>query len=60
MILTNATNCLLKLLEQDNDLILAYGLQRKVAKLESVDLRESFNFKNYTKLLNPIKRAMRN
>ena len=60
VILSNATNCLLKLLEQDNDLILAYGLQRKVAKLDSVDLKESFNSQNYTKLPNPIKRAMRN
>ena len=55
VILTNATNCLLKLLEQDNDLILAYGLQRKVAKLDSVDLKESFNSQNYVNLVNKYK-----
>lgn len=60
VILSNATSCLLKLLEKDDNLILAYGLQRKVARLEEVDLEENFNFQNCTKLLNPIKMAMRN
>ena len=54
VLLSNATNSLLKLLEKNDELILAYGLQRKVSKLAEVDLKENFNTENYTKLFYPI------
>ena len=60
VLLSNATNSLLKLLEKNDELILAYGLQRKVSKLAEVDLKENFNTENYTKLFYPVKKAMRN
>ena len=40
VILSNATLCLLNLLEKNRESVLAYGLQRKVENIKSVDLNE--------------------
>ena len=60
VILSNATFCLLKLLEKNQESVLAYGLQRKVENIKSVYLEEDFDCNNYHILQNPILLAMRN
>ena len=42
ILLKDATASLIRILENDNSLVLAYGLQRKVSNLKSVDLSERF------------------
>jgi len=44
VILSNATFCLLQLLEKNQQSVLAYGLQRKVKNIKSIDLEEAFDF----------------
>ncbi len=60
ILLKDATASLIRILENDNSLVLAYGLQRKVSNLKSVDLSERFNFHDYSIVKNTIKKAMRN
>ena len=60
VILSKATFCLLNLLENNKDSVLAYGLQRKVKNIKSVDLEEDFDFNKTLIIKNPILLAMRN
>tara|TARA_B100000963_G_C22625599_1_gene672146 strand:+ start:152 stop:1060 length:909 start_codon:yes stop_codon:yes gene_type:complete len=60
VILSNATFCLLKLLEKNQKSVLAYGLQRKVKNIKSVDLKEDFDCNKTFIIQNPILLAMRN
>ena len=60
VILRNATLCLLQLLEKNQKSVLAYGLQRKVKNIKSVDLNEAFDCNKSFVIQNPIFLAMRN
>ena len=60
IILSDTTLCLLNILEKNSNLVLAYGLQRKVANLKDVDLDQQFNHQNYTIIKNTVRKAMRN
>ena len=60
IILSNATFGLLRLLEKNQESVLAYGLQRKVKNIKSVDLEEEFDFDKTFIIHNPIFQAMRN
>ena len=60
VILSNATFCLLKLLENNQESVLAYGLQRKVKNIKLVDLEENFDCDKTLIIQNPILLAMRN
>ena len=60
VILSNATFCLLKLLENNQESVLAYGLQRKVKNIKLVDLEEDFDCDKTLIIQNPILLAMRN
>ena len=60
IILSNATFCLLQLLEKNQQSVLAYGLQRKVKNIKSIYLEEAFDFNNTVLIQNPILLAMRN
>ena len=60
VILSNATLCLLNLLEKNRDSVLAYGLQRKVENIKSVDLDEVFDCNDTFIIEKPIFLAMRN
>ena len=60
VILSNATLCLLRLLEKNQESVLAYGLQRKVKNIKSVDLGEDFDFDKSLIIKTPILLAMRN
>ena len=53
VILSEATASLLNILERYPNLILAYGLQRKVNNLESVNLNEKFKHNDFS--INPIR-----
>jgi glycosyltransferase involved in cell wall biosynthesis len=60
VILSNATFCLVNLLEKNQESVLAYGLQRKVENIKLVDLEEEIDFNDFDILHNPILLAMRN
>ena len=60
IILSETTDALLNILETDKDLVLVYGLQRKVKNLNDINIFENFDKRNYTVIHNPIKKAMRN
>ncbi len=60
VILSKATFCLLKLLEKDQEAVLAFGLQRKVKNIKSVDFDEDFDCNNNSIIQTPIFSAMRN
>ena len=60
MILSEATISLLNILERYPNVILAYGLQRKVKNLEHVNLFEKFNQGDYSIVSNTLLKAMRN
>ena len=60
VILSNATLCLLNLLEKNRDSVLAYGLQRKVENIKSVDLNEKIDCNDTFIIEKPIFLAMRN
>ncbi len=60
ILLSDATASLIRILENNKSLILAYGLQRKVSNLKSVNLSETFNFHDVSIIKNTIKKAMRN
>ncbi len=60
VILSDTTASLIKILEKNSKLVLAYGLQRKVMSLKDVNLYEKFNDKNYSIISGTIKKAMRN
>ena len=60
LILSNTTLSLLKILEKNPEVILAYSLQRKVMDLNTVDLYETFDLNNYSIISNTVKKAMRN
>ena len=60
VILSETTISLLNLLEKNPNVILAYGLQRKVKSLKSVDLFEKFNHSDYSIISNTLFKAMRN
>ena len=60
IILSQSTQFLMETLEQNSDCVLAYGLQRKVADLFSVDLDEKIKKKEIKIIKKPIKLAMRN
>ncbi len=60
IILSETTSALINILETKRDLVLVYGLQRKVEDLNDVDIYEKFDKSNYSIIQNPIKKAMRN
>ncbi len=60
LLMFSATSSLVQILEKNDDCILAYGLQRKVEDLSTVDLKQSLDTKKTTKIYNPIKLAMKN
>ena len=60
VILSNATFCLVNLLEKNQESVLAYGLQRKVENIKLVDLEEEIDCNDFDILHNPILLAMRN
>ncbi len=60
IILSNATFCLLKLLEKNKRSVLAYGLQRKVSNIKSVNLDEDFDCNETFVIKKPTLLAMRN
>ena len=60
VILSNATLCLLNLLEKNSESVLAYGLQRKVENIKLVDLEEVFDCNDTFIIEKPIFLAMRN
>ena len=60
IILSNATLCLLNLLEKNRGSVLAFGLQRKVENIKSVDLDEVFDCNDTFIIEKPIFLAMRN
>ena len=60
VILRDTTLCLLNILEKNPNLVLAYGLQRKVSNLKDVNLDQEFNHQNYTIIKNTVRKAMRN
>ena len=60
VILSKATLCLLRLLEKNQESVLAYGLQRKVKNIKSVDLEEDFDCNKTIIIQNPTLLAMRN
>ncbi len=60
ILLSDATQKLVQLLEENPKYILAYGLQRKVPYIDTVDLNEKIPQSSITFLDTPIKLAMRN
>ena len=60
VILSKATLCLLRLLEKNQESVLAFGLQRKVKNIKSVDLEEDFDCNKTLIIQNPTLLAMRN
>ena len=60
IILSETTAALINILETIEDLVLVYGLQRKVKNLKEVNIFEKFDKGNYSIIHNPIKKAMRN
>ncbi len=60
VILSKTTLSLMNILEKNPKVVLAYGLQRKVNNLESVNLLEDFDFNNFSVIDKPVKKAMRN
>ncbi len=60
VILSKTTSSLMNILEKNPNLVLAYGLQRKVNNLESVNLSENFDASNFSVIDKPVKKAMRN
>ena len=60
LILSESTSSLLRILEKDSNLVLAFGLQRKVNCLKNVQLFEKFDYDDYSIIKAPIKNAMRN
>ena len=54
IILSETTDALLNILETNTDLVLVYGLQRKVKNLNNINIFENFDKKNYTVINNPI------
>lgn len=60
IILSRTTLSLLNILEKNSNVVLAYGLQRKVEYLKDVDIFENFDSSDYSIINNPVKKAMRN
>ena len=60
VILSNSTKILIDILEKNSNCIVAYGLQRKVNNIESVDLNEKIESCNVELIQDPILLAMRN
>ncbi len=60
VILSHTTASLLNILKENSNLVLAYGLQRKIKNLKDANIFENFDFNNYSIIKNPIKKAMRN
>jgi glycosyltransferase involved in cell wall biosynthesis len=60
IILSQTTASLLKILENDQSLVLAFGLQRKVSDLDSVNLFEEFDFEDFSIIKDTILKSMRN
>ncbi len=60
VILSETTMTLINLLEKNPNIVLAYGLQRKVESLKNVDLSEKFNRDDYSIISNTLFKAMRN
>lgn len=59
LLLSDATNCLLNILEKYNDFVLAYGQQRKTKNLSKVNLNKSLK-KDFDIVHKPLDLAMRN
>lgn len=60
LILYDATNTLLKIIESDSDINLVYGLQRKVKSFSNINLNIKIDSANLMKVKDPIKSAMTN
>ena len=60
VILSKTTLSLMNILEKNPNLVLAYGLQRKVNNLDTVNLLEEFDVSNISIIDKPTKKAMRN
>ncbi len=60
IILSQTTASLLKILENDQSLVLAFGLQRKVSDLDSVNLFEEFDFEDFSIIKETVLKSMRN
>ena len=60
ILINKATISLLNILEKNDDVILAYGLQRKVRDIRNTKLNDKFDPKDTLFLNKPIKLAMRN
>ena len=60
LIINKTTSTLMNFLEKEKNIVLAYGLQRKVKDITKEKLDEKFDSNNVTILRNPIKLAMRN
>ena len=60
IILSETTSALMNILERTSDLVLVYGLQRKVKNLNDVNIFEKFDKNDISIIHNPIKMAMRN
>lgn len=60
ILVNKATISLLNILEKNDDVILAYGLQRKVRDIRNTKLNDKFDSKDTLFLNKPIKLAMRN
>ena len=54
IILSGTTVALLNILETNRDLVLVYGLQRKVKNLNDINIFENFDKRNFTVVHNPI------
>ena len=60
ILINEATISLLNILEKNDDVILAYGLQRKVKDIKNTKLNDKFDPKDTLLLNKPIELAMRN
>ena len=60
VILSDSTESLIEIFENNPSCNLAYGLQRKVQNIDNVNLDEKINKENLTYIKNPAKLAMRN
>ena len=60
ILINKATISLLNILEKNDDVILAYGLQRKVKDIRNTKLNDKFDPKDTSFLNKPIELAMRN
>ena len=60
LIVFNATDSLIKIIENNNNINLVFGLQRKVSNLDKVKLDLKINTNSYKIIEDPLKKAMTN